>query len=142
MCFIRPSQFELYYLTFLVPLLSITYGVVTAGTYSSNNLQLNVLTIPSAVQNVTLSINIEGKWILPDESISNDSILPIDNFSTHKNGIYKFNATNLDGISVCVIQIRLTSINTISGEFYFTGIRDKLQKKIETEYPRNTQTMV
>ena len=101
---------------FLDPLLSVTYGVVTAGTYSLLYPQLNVLTVPPAVQNVTLSINIEGKWILPDESISNDSILSIGNFSAQKDGIYKFNIVNLDGITVCVIQIQLTVTNTVSGK--------------------------
>ena len=100
---------------FLDPLLSVTYGVVSAGTYSLLYPQLNVLTVP-AVQNVTLSTNIVGKWILPDESISNDSILSICNFSAQKDGIYKFNVTNLDGIIVCVIQIQLTVTNTVSGK--------------------------
>ena len=77
-----------------------------------------MLTVPSAVPNVILSVNTEGKWILPDESISNGSILSTGNFSAHKNGIYKFNMVNLDGITVCVMHIQLTVTNTVSGKWY------------------------
>ena len=76
---------------------------------------MNTLSVPSAVQDITLSINIEGRWILPDNSNSTNSILTIPNFSSQNNGVYKFYINNWDGVKVCAIQIELTTSNTING---------------------------
>ena len=69
---------------------------------------MNMLLVPSAVQDITLSSNIEGKWTLPDNSNSTNSIQTIPNFSSQNNGVYKFYTTNWDDVEVCVIQIDLT----------------------------------
>ena len=76
---------------------------------------MNTLLIPSAVQDITLSINIEGKWTLPDNSNSTNSILTIPNFSSQNNGVYKFFINNWDDVEVCAIQIYLTAAGTITG---------------------------
>ena len=76
---------------------------------------MNTLSVPSAVQDITLSINIEGKWTLPDNSELNDPVITIPNFSTLNNGVYKLYTTNWDGIEVCAIQIDLTSTTAITG---------------------------
>ena len=76
---------------------------------------MNTLSVPSAVQGITLSINIEGKWTLSDNSESTNSILTILNFLLQNNGVYKFYTNNWDGLEVCVIQIELTTSNTING---------------------------
>ena len=68
---------------------------------------MNTLSVPSAVQDITLSINIEGKWTLPNNSNSTNSVLTIPNFSSQNNGVYKFYTNNWDGTEVCVIQITL-----------------------------------
>ena len=68
---------------------------------------MNTLSVPSAVQDITLSSNIEGKWTLPDNSESTSSVLTIPNFSSQNNGAYKFYINNWDGVEVCVIQIIL-----------------------------------
>ena len=68
---------------------------------------MNTLSVPSAIQDITLTPNIEGKWTLPDNSESISSILTIHNFSSQNNGVYKFYTNNWDGLEVCVIQIIL-----------------------------------
>ena len=76
---------------------------------------MSTLSIPSAVQDITLSINIEGKWTLPDNSQLTNSLLTIPNFSSQNNGVYKFYIINWDGVEVCTIQITLTTTTTITG---------------------------
>ena len=76
---------------------------------------MNTLSVPSTVQDITLSINIEGKWNHPDSSESTNSILTIPNFSSQNNGVYKFYINNWDDVEVCAIQITLTTITTITG---------------------------
>ena len=78
---------------------------------------MNTLTVPSVVQDITLSINIGGKWTLPDSVELNDPVLTIPNFSTQKNGVYKFYTNNWDGVEVCVIQIDLTTTTAITGMY-------------------------
>ena len=105
------------YYFFLVPTISISYGVVPVGNYSSVYPTVNTLTIPSVVQDITLSINIEGKLTLPDNSNSTSSILTILNFSSRNNGVYKFYITNWDDVEVCAIQIELTTSTATMGIF-------------------------
>ena len=78
---------------------------------------MNTLSVPSAVQDITLSINIDGKWTLPDNSQLTNSILTIPNFSSQNNGVYKFYIINWDGVEVCAIQITLTTTTTITGMY-------------------------
>ena len=96
-------------------MLNISYGVVLDKSYSLVYPELNELSVPSAVQTITLSINIEGKWNLPDNSNSTDSILTVPNFSSQNNGVYKFFINNWSGIEVCAIQINLTTTTFIHG---------------------------
>ena len=76
---------------------------------------MNTLSVPSAVQDFTLLINIEGKWNHPDNSNSTNSLLTIPNFTQQNNGVYKFYIINWDGVEVCAIQINLTTTTTITG---------------------------
>ena len=78
---------------------------------------MNTLSVPSAVQDITLSINIEGKWNHSDNSQSTNSILTIPNFSSQNNGVYKFYINNWDGAEVCAIQITLTTTSTVTGMY-------------------------
>ena len=96
-------------------MLNISYGVVPVISYSLVYPVLNVLSVPSAVQTLTLSINIEGKWNLPDNSELTNSTLTIPNFSLQNNGVYKFFINNWSGIEVCAIQINLTTTTFIHG---------------------------
>ena len=100
---------------FLDPMLNISYGVVFVKSYSLVYPELNILSVPSAVQTITLSINIEGKWNLPDNSNSTNSTLTMPNFSSQNNGVYKFSINNWSGIEVCAIQINLTTTTFIHG---------------------------
>ena len=68
---------------------------------------MNTLSVPSAVQDITLTPNIEGKWTLPNNFNSTNSVLTVANFSSQNNGVYKFNIHNWDGVEVCAIQIIL-----------------------------------
>ena len=76
---------------------------------------MNTLYIPSVVQDITLSTNIEGKWTLQDSSNSTNSILTISNFSSQNNGVYKFYTNNWDNVEVYAIQIELITSNAIIG---------------------------
>ena len=91
----------------LVPTISISYGTVSPVYYSSVYPAMNTLSVPSAEQDVTLLTNIEGKWNLPNNSNSANSILTIPYFSSQNNGVYKFYITNWDGVEVCALQIIL-----------------------------------
>ena len=79
---------------------------------------MNTLSVQSAVQDFTLSINIEGKWTLPNNSESTNSVLTITNFSPQINGVYKFYTNNWGGVEVCAIQINLTTTTAITGMCY------------------------
>ena len=79
------------------------------GNYSLAYPAMNSLLVLSAEQDVTLSTNIEGKWNLPNNSNSTNSILTIPNFSSQNNGVYKFYIINWDGVEVYAIQIDLIS---------------------------------
>ena len=79
---------------------------------------MNTLSVPLAVQDITLSINIEGNWTLPDNSESTNSVLTIPNFTPQNNGAYKFYTNNWDGVEVCAIQINLTTTPAITGMCY------------------------
>ena len=96
-------------------MLNISYGVVPVKSYSLLYPELNVLSVPSAVQTLTLSINIEGKWNLPDNSELTNSTLTISKFSLRNNGVYKFFINNWNGIEVCAIQINLTTTTILKG---------------------------
>ena len=76
---------------------------------------MNTLYIPSVVQDITLSTNIEGKWTLQDSSNSTNSILTISNFSSQNNGVYKFYTNNWDNVEAYAIQIELITSNAIIG---------------------------
>ena len=76
---------------------------------------MNTFSVPSAVQDITLSIDIEGIWALPDSSSSTASVLTIPNFSTQNSGVYKFYTNNWDGVEVCAIQIDLTTTTNRTG---------------------------
>ena len=96
-------------------MLIISYGVVFVKSHPLVYPELNELSVPSAVQTITLSINIEGKWTLPDNSESTNSILTIPNVSSQTDGVYKFYINSWDVLGVSAIQINLTSTTTITG---------------------------
>ena len=76
---------------------------------------MNTLSVPSTIQDITLLINIEGKWTLPDNSNSTNSLLTIPNFSSQNNGVYKFYINNWDGIEVIAMEITLSSSPALTG---------------------------
>ena len=78
--------------------------------------------IPSAVQEITLSMNIEGNWALPDDSQSTNSILTIPNFSSHNIGVYKFYIKNWDKIEVCAVQIHIGIIGMFTSKIIITYV--------------------
>ena len=88
---------------------------------------MNELSVPSAVQDITLSINIEGKWTLPNNKESSNSVLTIPNFSSQENGEYKFYTNNWDGVEMCAIQIDLTTTTetTITGLYSYIAINNQ-----------------
>ena len=103
-------------------MLNISYGVVFVKSYSLVYPELNELSVPSAVQTITLSINIEGKWNLPDNSSLTNSTLTIPNFPSQNNGTHKFYINNWSGIEVCAIQINLTTTTTIKGAYAYNFV--------------------
>ena len=80
---------------------------------------VNEFMIPSTVQNISLSVNIEGKWTLPDNSNSTNSILTIPNLSSQDIGVYKFYIKNWDGVEVCAFQIDIGIVGMFAGKVLF-----------------------
>ena len=52
----------------LVPELTIRYGSIVGETFSSVYPAVNSITVPISTRDISLSINIDGKWNLPDNS--------------------------------------------------------------------------
>ena len=91
----------------LAPLVYLSYGARPTKSFSMMFPDMNEFIIPSTESDISLSTNIEGKWTLPDNTESTNSVLIIPNFSSHNDGVYKFYTNNWDGVEVCAIQILL-----------------------------------
>ena len=78
------------------------------------------------MQEITLSMNIEGNWTLPDDSQSTNSVLTIPNFSSRNIGDYKFYIKNWDDIEVCAVQIHLGIIGMFKSKIIITYVNSTI----------------
>ena len=101
---------------FLAPVLTIRYSSIVSETFSSVYPAENSITVPISTRDITLSINIDGKWNLPDNSNSFNSELTIAIVSTANAELYKFYINNWDGEELIAMQLRIHLTNP--GIFY------------------------
>ena len=78
---------------------------------------MNRITVPLQFSGVSLSININGKWNLPNNSNSTGSTIMISSYTISNGGVYKFYASNFVGEEVCVMQIELISSPARKGTY-------------------------
>ena len=112
----------------LVPELTIRFGTIVNETLSSVYPAENSITVPISTRDITLSINIDGKWNLPDNSNSSNSVLSIAIVSTADPGLYKFYISNWDGEEQIAMQLQIIPIQP--GMFAMVEIKvcfDKLK---------------
>ena len=111
-----------------MPILTFKYSSIVGETFSSVYPAENSITVPISTRNITLSINIDGKWNLPDNSNSSNSVLSIAIFGTANAGLYKFYISNWDGVEQIAIQLQIIPIQP--GMFAMVEIKvffDKLK---------------
>ena len=76
---------------------------------------MNTVSIPLSTQEVSVSINIDGKWsILGDTNVSSSTV-DIGTFMGADAGLYTFYTNNWDGVEVIVMQITILSSPTLTG---------------------------
>ncbi|KAI6647147.1 Receptor-type tyrosine-protein phosphatase C-like [Oopsacas minuta] len=108
----------------LLPQIILQYGDLIIGKVSSVYPVMNNIEIPIGIKNISISNNIEGRWMLPDGSYQFFT-LAISTFTSQNNGVYKLYITNWDGLEVCAIQINITV--TIDGIEEITNFNIPLQ---------------
>ena len=75
----------------------------------------NELNIPLNTTDISLSLNIIGKWSLPNGTNSSGSTFEISEFMNESAGIYTFYTYNWDDIEVG-IQIHIQSLPAVEGK--------------------------
>ena len=90
--------------------MTIRYGSIVGNTFFSVNSIVNTINVPLSTKDITISINLDGKWNLPDNSNIPNSDLTISTFSSQDSGLYKFYIINWDGKEECAMQLRIDSI--------------------------------
>ena len=71
---------------------------------------VNRVDIPILTQNVTLSVNLVGRWQTPDGSYVNSDFISIPTLYVSHAGLYKFYVTNWDGVWTLAIKIYITLV--------------------------------
>ena len=102
--------------------MTIRYGSIVGNTFFSVNPTVNTVNLPLSTKDITISINLDGKWNLPDNSYITNSDLTIYTFSSQDSGLYKFYIINWDGEEECAMQLRIDSI--IAGISYILNHND------------------
>ena len=95
--------------------MTIRYGSIVGNTFFSVNPTITTINVPLSTKDMTISINLNGKWNLPNNSYITNSDLTISTFSSQDSGLYKFYIINWDGKEECAMQLRIDS--TIAGMY-------------------------
>ena len=95
--------------------MTIRYGSIVGNTFYSVNPTVNTINVPLSTKDITISINLHGKWNLPNNSNITNFELTISTFSSQDSGLYKFHIINWDGKEECAMQLRIDS--TIAGMY-------------------------
>ena len=74
----------------------------------------NNLTIPLVTTDISLTLNIIGKWNTPDGTNSTGSTFQISEFMNENVGVYTFYTNNWDGVEVGIL-IHIQSSPAIEG---------------------------
>ena len=95
--------------------MTIRYGSIVGNTFFSVNPTVTTINVPLSTKDITISINLNGKWNLPNNSNVTNSELTISTFSSQDSGLFKFYIINWDGKEECAMQLRIDS--TIAGMY-------------------------
>ena len=71
---------------------------------------VNYIAVPIYTRNISISIDIDGKWNLPDNTNISYSELTIPIFISQNTGVYMFYIINWDGEEQCAMQLRIEAI--------------------------------
>ena len=96
-------------------MLDVTYEQFFAGRHSLLYPAMNNLRIALETPDISLSMNIVGKWSTPLATNSTGSTIQISEFLNEYVGIYTFYTYNWDGVEVGVVQIQIQSSPAIVG---------------------------
>ena len=98
----------------LVPTLVVKYELFVAGSYQLVHPSINDISIPLETQDVSLTMNLVGKWSTPNGVNSTGSTFQISEFMNESLGVYTFYTNNWDDVEVG-IQINVTSVPAVAG---------------------------
>ena len=99
---------------YLVPTLDVKYELYIAGSHPLAYPATNDLTIPLNTTDISLTLNIIGKWSTPDGTNSTGSIFQISEFMNENVGVYTLYTNNWDGLEVGIL-IHIQSSPAIEG---------------------------
>ena len=80
---------------------------------------VNRVDILILTQNVTLSVNLVGRWQTPDGSYVNSDFISIPTLYVSHAGLYKFYVTNWEGNLELAIQIDISPVGKFGVEIHF-----------------------
>ena len=98
----------------LVPNLYVKYEPFLAGSYPLIYPAMNNLTIPLETTDISLTLNIIGKWSTPDGMNSTGSTFQISEFMNENVGVYTFYTNNWDDVEVGIL-IHIQSSPAVEG---------------------------
>ena len=87
----------------LVPTLVVTYGLFLADSDPLAYPVTNDLTIPLETTDISLILNIVGKWSTPDGTNITGSTFQISEFMNENVGVYTFYTNNWDGVELGIL---------------------------------------
>ena len=79
----------------------------TAHNFSSPSPIINNATVDFLTENVSLSMNVFGKWMRPDNTNYTGSQINFQIFTPMLCGVYSFVVVDLDGIENMVMKIKI-----------------------------------
>ena len=100
---------------FLVPEISVNYYQFLSSSHTDTYPTMNTVSIPLSTQEVSLSINLAGKWNIPGNTNISNSTVDIGTFMGANTGLYTFYTQNWDKVEVIAIQINISSSPSLTG---------------------------
>ena len=99
----------------LVPEISVNYYQFLSSSHTDTYPTTNTVSIPLSTQEVSVFINIYGKWTIPGDANISSSTVDIGTFMEAEAGLYTFYTNNWDGVEVIVMQITILSSPALTG---------------------------
>ncbi|KAI6658953.1 Macrophage mannose receptor 1-like [Oopsacas minuta] len=109
-CMRDTATIVMIYLSVTVPEISVFYGQFLAESFSSTYPSTNKIAIPLESIDISMFINLIGKWNIPGDMNSTDSTIDIAEFMEENAGLYTFYTdNNWNQEEAIVMQINITS---------------------------------